>query len=354
MNDEQLAFLTRLVETTGPSGYEEHAQQVWRERVESAAMDVATDSMGNAVAVLNSSGAPRILLDAHIDEIGFLISDIDEDGFLYFSPIGGFDGETLVGNRVRILASGGPVLGVIGRPWARRLLEESKRPLTLRELWIDIGATSREEAESLVRVGDAGGRAAGLARLHGNRLVANSFDDRVGVYVVAEVLRVLSHETLVPAVIGASVVQEEIGLRGATVAAYGTQADIGIAVDISPALDKPGVHTPENLRGIVGEGPILGRGPVNNPRLFDMLEAAARAEGVRYQVQAVPSTHGTDTLAMQVSRTGMATALISIATRYAHTASEIVSIDDVDGCVTILTRFIRDLPRDVDLAPRVK
>src|SRR5579859_2912081 len=150
MNSEQFAFLQQLVETTGPSGYEAETQRVWRERICDAAAEVSTDPLGNCVAVLNPGARPSVMLDAHIDEIGFLVKYIDENGFLYFGTIGGFDPSTLAGNRVRILGTRGPVLGVIGRKPSHLLSEdERKRAPELKDMWIDIGARDRAEAESV-------------------------------------------------------------------------------------------------------------------------------------------------------------------------------------------------------------
>ncbi|HEX6508402.1 MAG TPA: M42 family peptidase, partial [Chloroflexota bacterium] len=165
MNDEQYDFFRRLVETKGPSGYEAEAQRVWRERIAHAAEELLTDPLGNCIAVLNPTGRPRVMMDAHIDEIGFIIKYIDDNGFLYFGSIGGFDPATLAGNRVRILGRHGPVLGVIGRKPTHLLSDdEKKKTPEIKSLWIDIGAANRVEAEALVAVGDAGGRATGMER----------------------------------------------------------------------------------------------------------------------------------------------------------------------------------------------
>lgn len=352
MNDDQFAFLKRLVETTGPSGYEQQIQQVWRERVQQAAASITTDAMGNVTAILNPSGKRRVMIEAHIDEIGFIIKYIDDDGFLYFSPIGGFDPATLPGNRVRIMGKNGPVLGVLGRKPAHLLGEEDrKRPPELKNMWIDIGAANRQEAESLVGIGDAGGRQYGLERMHGNFLVANSMDDRVGAYIVAEAFRALAQSNPKVCVVAVSAVQEEIGLRGAVPAAYGANAEIGIACDVTWTSDHPQAPKIELGDIRVGAGAVLERGAANNPKVVDRLVAAANAAGVKYQMTADPRGNGTDEYVMQLSRAGMATGLISIPTRYLHTASEVLSTDDVDACVAVMTRFVQDLDDNVDVTP---
>lgn len=352
MNDEQFAFFQRLVETTGPSGYEAETQRIWRERIQDAATQVSTDALGNCVAVLNPGARPSVMLDAHIDEIGFLIKHIDENGYLYFGTIGGFDPSTLPGNRVRILGAHGPVLGVIGRKPSHLLSDdERKKAPELKAMWIDIGARDLAEAQTVVRVGDAGGRASGMERMLGNLVTSTSLDDRVGGYIMAETFRNLAARNIVAAVHAASSTQEEIGLRGARVSAYTTHADIGIALEVTWTSDHPESSKTELGDIRIGAGPALFRGPNVNPRVFDQLQAAAEAEGIPYQIDVYASGSPTDGNVMQMSRGGMAVGIVSVPTRYLHTSSEVLSLDDVDAAVNMLTRFTADLREDVDLRP---
>lgn len=351
VNEEQKGFLRRLVETTGPSGYEQGTQAVWRERVSGAA-SVRIDAMGNAIAALNEGGSPRVILEAHIDEIGFQVRYIDEDGFIWFAPIGGFDPSTLAGNPVRIIGREGPVVGVVGRKAAHLVTaEERNKAPELKSFWIDIGARDRADAERLLAIGDAGGRAVGLASLQGQVITANSLDDRAGSYVIAEAFRALAANAPQAAVFALSAVQEEIGLRGAGAGTYSINAPIGVAVDVTYTSDHPHSSKPEIGDIRVGGGPVLSRGANTNPRIFERLAAAARAEGIAYQVDADPVGAGTDQHAMQIARGAMATGLISIPTRYLHTASEVASLDDIDACVRLLTRFVADLPPNPELTP---
>ena len=352
MDDDQFAFFRRLVETTGPSGYESETQKVWCDRVRDAAATLELDSLGNAIAVFNPAGTPRVMLDAHIDEIGFQVKYIDDNGFLYFHCIGGFDASTLAGNRVRIVGKDGPVAGVIGRKPVHLVdAEERKKAPEIKGMWIDIGAKDREEAETLVRVGDAGGRATGIDRLHGNLVTSNSMDDRVGCYIVAETCRNLSQAELKASVFAASSVQEEIGLRGARVTSYTSDAQIGIALEVTWTTDHPQSSKTELGDIKVGAGPAIFRGINTNPRVFERLVAAAEAEGAPYQLDVYATGSPTDGNVMQMSRNGMAVGIMSIPTRYLHTASEVLSTEDVDAAVTILTRFVQDLDSDVDLRP---
>ncbi|HEX8917420.1 MAG TPA: M42 family metallopeptidase [Chloroflexota bacterium] len=352
MNEDQFAFLRGLVESTGPSGYEEQSQAIWRKRVESSADKLSTDTMGNCMAVINPGGSPRVLLDAHIDEIGFIIRYIDDNGFLYFSTIGGFDPATLIGTRVRILGKDGPVLGVFGRKPIHLIdQDERKKAPDLKNMWIDIGVANRDEAETLVGVGDAGGRAHPLERLQGKIITSPSLDDRIGTYVVAEVARCLHGASIQGCLIAASSVQEEIGLRGARVSAFASEAQIGIAIDVTPTSDHPQASKAQIGDVRLGAGPVLTRGANTNPRVFRRLIAAAEAEGIPYQVEAIPGRTPTDEDAMQLTKAGMATGLLSIPTRYLHTAAEVLSLDDVDASVALLARFVRDLSAEIDLIP---
>jgi tetrahedral aminopeptidase len=352
MNDDQFAFLQQLVESTGPAGYETETQSIWRDRVRANADTVETDLLGSSIAVLNADSSLRVMLDAHIDEIGFQIKYIDDNGFLYFSTIGGFDGSTLPGNRVRIAGKNGPVLGVIGRkPIHLMESEERKKAPELKKLWIDIGASARSDAEALVSIGDAGGRAHGLERMHANLAVANSFDDRVGGYIIAEAFRNLARAKTTTGVFAASSTQEEVGLRGAHAAAYRIDTTIGIAVEVTHATDHPHASKTEQGDIRVGAGPVIDVGANTNPRVFRQLVAAAEAEDLPYQIEANPSGTGTDQNPMQMTRSGMATGLISVPLRYMHTSSEVISLDDVDNAVALLTRFVTELDASLDLTP---
>lgn len=352
MNDDQFEFFRRLVESTGPSGYEQNTQQVWRSRVQDAAEKMDTDRVGNVTAVLNAQGNPRVMIEAHADEIGFIIKYIDEHGFLYFRPIGGFDPSTLAGNRVRIMGKNGPVLGVIGRKPTHLLEpEERKKAPEIKNMWIDLGVSSKAQAEALVEIGDAGGRAAGVQRLQGNFVTGNSFDDRVCDYIIAETFRQLAGSRPGAAVYATSAVQEEIGLRGAGVAAFEIDPQIGVALDVIWTSDHPHTSATELGEIVCGKGPVITRGASVNPKIFQRLVQAAKDAGVPYQIEAAAASTQTDTDRIQLARAGVATGLISIPTRYLHTQSEVLSLDDVDHAVALLARFVQDVPAQIDLAP---
>jgi endoglucanase len=253
---------------------------------------------------------------------------------------------------VSIVGKNGPVYGVMGRKPIHLLdPEERKKAPELKNMWIDIGVSSREEAESLLSVGDAGGRALGMHRLQGNIVTANSLDDRIGSYVLAEVFRNLGQNRPQAAVYAASSVQEEVGLRGARVSAYEANTQIGIALEVTWTSDHPQAPRIELGSVKVGSGPVIFRGANTNPRVFERLVAAAQAANAPYQVDAIAGGTPTDQNAMQMNRAGMATGLVSVPTRYLHTASEVASTDDIDAAVAIVTQFVQDLTPDVDLTP---
>jgi tetrahedral aminopeptidase len=352
MHTDQFDFLRALVEATGPSGYEWDAQRVWRERVVEVAADTWTDSLGNAFATLNPGGSPRVMIEAHIDQIGFIVTYFDEQGFVYFKPIGHFDPATVVGTRVRLMGRHGPVEGAIGRMPVHLLEPEAQdKGPELKSLWIDVGASSRAEVEERLAVGDAGAWSAGMTRLLGSCIAAPGLDNRAGAYVIAEAFRALADAHPHAEVIAASSVQEEIGLRGAQVSAYTADAPIGICSEVHWTSDHPYAPVTELGEIRVGAGPLLTRGANTNHRVFERLAAAAQTVGTPYQVRAEPKGTSNDQNVMQIARGGMATGLVKVPTRYLHTTSEIVSTDDMDACVAVLTRFVLDLEPDFDPRP---
>lgn len=352
MREEAYSFLKKIVDTPGPSGYEQQVQKMFREQVRPYADEVTTDVIGNVIAVKNPEGRPRVMLAGHADEIGFMIRYIDDDGCLYFGQIGGHDAVVAVGQRVYIHTGSGPVLGVLGRK-AVHLLEHEERnkvPNT-NDLWIDIGVNSRQEAEALVQIGDCVTYAQDLQRLQGDRATARSFDNKMGCYIVAEALRLLSDKPLHCCVCGVATVQEEVGLRGAHTAAYGVDPLVGLAVDVCHAMDFPGAEKKKGGDLKLGGGPVIARGANINPKVFNLLVQTARDLEMPFQVEAAPGETGTDAHAMQVSRAGMATGLISVALRYMHTPCEVIALDDIENAARLLAGFVERVHPDIDWTP---
>jgi len=221
MKEDSFLFLKKLIEAPSPSGFEVPIQRVIREEMAKFADEVKTDIHGNVTGIKNPEGSPRLMLAGHCDEIGFMVKYIDENGFLYFSSIGGVDAHIVPGQRVKIHTSSGPVLGVVGKKPIHALEEEERKKVSkLSEQWIDIGVTGKKEAEEKVRIGDPVTFAVELERLNQDKLVARGFDDKIGAFIVCEVLRFCSNESFSAALFATSTVQEEVGLRGARTATY--------------------------------------------------------------------------------------------------------------------------------------
>ena len=277
MRDASYEFLKRLLSTPGPSGNEGAAAGIWREEARGFA-EVRGDRMGNSFATLNAGGSPRVMLSGHIDEIGVIVTHIDEKGLVRFSGVGGWDPQVLVGQRVRLQTQSGKVVGVIGKK-AIHLMEpdERKKVSDIKSLWIDIGAKDADEAKGKVRVGDAGVIDQDLLELPNDRIASRALDNRMGAFVVLEALRLLSEEEGVNAeVVAVASVQEEIGLYGARGAAFGLDPDAAIAVDVTHATDTPGVSKNENGDHALGSGPVIKRATNLSPIVSEGLSPRPR------------------------------------------------------------------------------
>lgn len=349
MRDESYAFLKKLLSTPGPSGNEGAAAKVWRREAEKFA-GVRGDRMGNSFAAIGEGGSPRVMLSGHIDEIGLMVTHVDEQGLLYFSGIGGWDAQVLVGQRVSIQTKKGPVPGVIGKK-AIHLMEpdERKKVSEVKSLWIDVGAKDGDEAKSMVRVGDAGVIDRDLLELPNGRIASRSLDNRVGAFVVLEALRLLSEEEeLAARVVAVASVQEEIGLYGARASAFASNPDAAIAVDVTHATDTPGASKNENGDHALGSGPVIGRAANLSPIVSEGLISAAEREEIAYTLEADSRATGTDADAIQFQRAGIATGLVSCPNRYMHSPNEMVDLDDLENCARLIAAYVRDLDADAD------
>lgn len=340
MRKESFTFLQNLVAAPSPSGYEQPAQRVFREYVAPFA-EVSTDVIGNVHASIKGGrrDAPRVMVIGHSDEIGFQIKYIDDNGFIYFGAIGGVDPHLVPGQRVRVHGRKGALPGVVGKK-PIHLMEPKDRETVVKldSQYIDIGAENKKAAEQLVRVGDAVTFAGGLEKLHGDRVTSRGFDDKAGSFVVAEVLRQVAAaaKKLPVDLYGVSSVQEEIGLRGGVTSSYSINPDIGICVEVDFSTDQPDVEKKHNGEVGLGKGPILPRGPNINPALFELLADTAEKEKIPVQFTGIPKATGTDANAMQISRGGMATALVKIPLRYMHTPVEVLSLTDLENAAKLV------------------
>ena len=352
MNQDSKDFLKQLVETPSPSGYEHNVQKLVRERIAPWCDSVRTDVMGNVFGMRNSAGKPRIMLAGHCDQIGFIVNYITDDGFLHVDPIGGVDPVVATSQRVSITTRDGGVPGVIGRKAIHLMDDEDKKKVPkMHDLYVDIGVSSKEEALKLVAYGDAGIFLQPYIELANERAVSMAFDNKMGTWIVTEVLRLLQGRQFDACVIGVSTVQEEIGLRGATTSAFSSEADIGIALDVTHGTDTPGIEKKKAGDFKVGGGPVVARGANINPRVFELILATADAEGIPVQVSSAARGTGTDANVMQLSRGGMATGLLSVALRYMHTPNELLSLDDLENTARLLAAFCARVTKDQDFTP---
>jgi putative aminopeptidase FrvX len=356
MRPETLAFLERLANAPSPSGFEQPAAQVYRDYTSGFADRVTTDVTGNVIAVVNPDAGFRVMLAGHIDEIGFLIHYIDETGLIFFSPIGGHDDVTPVGQRVWVHGRR-PVPGVVGsRAFHLQTTEDKAKRPQIKDLWIDIGARSRAEAEALVQLGDPITFEEQFHTLLGDRATARGFDNTAGAVIAAEALRLLKQDGGLHPGVGVyavATVQEEIGSRGAETATYGIKPMTGLAIDMDHAIDYPGLLPREHGELRVGAGPTVSRGANINPVVYRLLTQAAADEGIAVQVSIFPKATPTDAGAMQISRAGVPTGLVGVPLRYMHTPSETLSLTDVESCARLVAAYCRRVTPDTDFTPRL-
>ncbi|HTI04669.1 MAG TPA: M42 family metallopeptidase [Gemmatimonadales bacterium] len=356
MTTSTINFLKKLLDTPGPSGFESAPARVWRDEVKGFADDVKADVHGNSVASLNAKGKPRLMLTGHIDEIGFQITHVDDDGYIYFSGIGGWDSQVLVGQRVLLLSRGGTVRGVIGKKAIHQLKKEDLERVTkVSDLWIDIGAQSRDEAIGRVRVGDAGVLDCRVEEYPNGRIVSRSIDNRIGAYVAAEALRRLSAKRPPhAAVFAVASTREEIAWTGsgARTSAVGIEPDVAVVVDVTHATDYPGAEKKHSGDHKLGGGVVLSRGSSVSPVVFDLLAQCAEEAKIAYTVQAAPRDTGTDADAIYNAMRGVPTGLVSVPNRYMHSPNEMVAVEDLDRAAELLAVFARRLEPGTDFIPR--
>ena len=352
MENGALDFLKRLLVTPGPSGYEQLVQRVVRDYVSSFTEHVRTDSHGNVIASLNPDSPYRVMLAGHCDQIGLLVSYIDENGFIYAQTIGGWDPQQLVGQRMMIWAEEGPIAAVIARKPIHLLTDdERKQVVKTRDLWLDIGAADKEEAAELVRIGDPITLELGFQPMRNNLANAPAMDNRTGVWVVIEALRRCAERSPSCAIHAVSTVQEEVGLRGARTSAFGIDPTVGIAVDVTHATDCPTIDVRQRGEIALGKGPVIFRGPNMNPVVAQRLIDVARDRDIDYQLSALGRAAPNDSNALQVSRSGVATGLVAIPNRYMHSAVETISLDDIDQAADLLADFCLNISTADDFTP---
>lgn len=352
MDTQMRELLIQLLDAPGPSGHEGAAVAVWRAAAEEFAHRTWSDVNGNGFAEINPDGAPTVMLAGHADEIGLMVHHIDDEGFLWVVGVGGWDPQVLVGQRVDILTGQGVVAGVVGRRAVHLIRgDDESKAVKLKELWIDIGAGSGDEAKARVTIGDVAVIRSDTVNLGDDFLAARSIDNRVGAVVVLESLRRAAKRGCQAHVVAVATVQEEIGYMaggGARTGAFGLDPQVGIAVDVTHATDHPTIEKKEHGDIRLGFGPVLARGAAINRTVYAGLAAAAKARGIDVQVQAVPAMTGTDADALRMSRAGVAVGLVSIPNRYMHSPNQLVSITDVDQTADVIATYLSGLTESID------
>lgn len=356
MQNDSFEFLKKLLETPSPSGFEQDIQRVVKRRVSSYADSVRVDVHGNLIATANPTGKIRVMLAGHCDQIGFMVTHIDEQGYIWFNAIGGIDPSVLPGSRVTLLAADGKIDGIIGYKAVHLIpAHERGKAIELNKLWIDIGAKDGKEAKAKISVGDAIVYHPGILRLGKNIISSPGCDDRVGVYVVMEALRLFKKEARARkspvALYAVSTVQEEIGLRGAKTSCYGIDPLVGIAVDVTHASDCPGVDAKQVGTVKMAGGPSIARGPNINPEIEKLLVETAKKKKITVQMLAAPGATGTDANMLQVSRSGVAAALVGIPNRYMHTQVETIDLRDLESAAKLIAETCLRITSRMDFIP---
>ncbi len=345
-------FLKTILTTPSTTGFEEPVQEVVRKYVKPFADTIRTDVHGNVIAARNPDAPLRVMLAGHCDQIGMIVNYIDDQGYVYMLTVGGWDIQNLVGVRVKIRTAAGPVNGVIGKK-PIHLLDEDERKKTpkIKDLWIDIGAKDKEEAEKFVAVGDPVTVELEYRELLNDLIAAPATDDKAGVWIVMEALRRIDPAKLKVGVFAVSTVQEEVGLRGSRTSSFGIDPHIGIATDVTFATDCPTMEKKQNGEVKLGGGPVLTRGPNMTTKLVNALVQTAKTHEIPVQVVAEGKITGTDAGSIQVNRSGVATALISTPNRYMHTAVEVISLRDLDHAADLVARYCESIEPDVSYVP---
>jgi endoglucanase len=339
-------LLDRLLRSPGPSGHETGPAKVWRDSCAAFSDDVRGDRLGSSVVrVPGTVGGPTLAVIGHIDEIGVHVTHIDDEGYLRFGEVGGWDPVQLIGQRVRLSTRGGDVLGVVGRKPIHLIRgEERDKAPKVKDLHIDVGAADGDEARGLVRIGDVGVIDVEPVSLPNDRLASRSLDNRIGSYVAAETARLVAEQGGAPGdVLGLAVVQEETSFAGARTSAFGLDPDLAVVVDVTHATDQPGVELGQVTKHALGSGPVLARGTSLHPLVFELVHETAEELGIAFTVESLGRATGTDADAVHASRAGVPTGIVSIPLRYMHSAVEVTALADIEAAARLLAAVAQRL-----------
>lgn len=347
-------FFRKLITAPGPSGFEQAPTRIWREAASEWAEKIDWDNLGNSYAFVNGTAGSdyAVVIEGHIDEIGFIVTHVDDNGFVWFDKIGGWDDQVVVGQRIVIAGNDGDVYGVIGKKAAHLLTPaDREKPTKIKDMWIDIGAKNREEATRLISIGDPAVIAVEPLELTDDLWASRSMDNRTGAYVAYRTTQILAENPPAVNVIGVAATQEEIGLVGATTLSWHVKPQVAIAIDVTHATDYPGADKKSDGEIAVGGGPVLGRGASVTPGVFAGLRDAAKKLEINAPVQANGLRSGTDADNIIRSGANIAVGLVSIPNRYMHSPSEVISLEDLESAAQVIAEFVRGITPESDFRP---
>lgn len=346
MKKEDREFLYRLLETPSPTGFEMPGQKVWADWIQNHAPAVECDAYGSTWATLPGKSEKIIMLAAHADEIGYMVKHIDTNGFLRIDRVGGSDAATARGRRLNILGEKGAVPAIIGNTAIHLRPRDQEKAPTVDELWVDVGASNVAEVAKLgIRVGHPAVYQDGPMELGNKRIVSRALDNRIGGYIIAQVMKRIAARKQKPAytLVCLNAVQEEIGGHGAMMATYRLEPDVCLCLDVTHATDTPGLDASKHGSVKLGDGPTLTHGTANHPLVVKRLEKLALGSKTPIQHEASSRTTGTDTDKIYNSRTGVPSALVSLPLRCMHSVVETAHLDDINHTIDLLTNFVLSL-----------
>jgi len=352
MKKADKAFLFELLETPSPTGFEMPGQNVWAKYLKGTASKVECDAYGSTWATLEGKSKKVVMLEAHADEIGYIIKHIDDKGFLRIDRVGGSDAATARGRRVHILGDKGTVSGIIGNTAIHLRRDEtgSEKAPAVHDLWVDVGASSAKEVADMgLRVGHPMVNQDGPAELAHKRLISRALDNRLGSYIIAQVMKRIAESGKKPAVtlVCLNAIQEEIGGHGAMMATYRLKPDMCICLDVTHATDTPGIDAAKFGLIKLGQGPSVSHGTCNHPLIAKRLLSIAEKEKIGIQHESSSRFSGTDTDKIFNSREGIPSSLVSIPLRCMHSVVETAHLDDIEATIKLLEAFVLSV-KDTD------
>ena len=344
-------FLENLLITPSPTGYESEGQKVWMEYVSQFTNKVESDAYGSAIAKIETSAdVMTVMLEAHADEIGMVVQYISDDGFVYLNKLGGSDSTIARAKRVFIHGKDGKVSGVTGNTAIHLQTKKNgggKEP-SWKDIYVDIGATSKEEALEAIQIGDPVTYADDLEYLNDDIISARALDNRIGGFAIAQAMKKINEnkKNLAVNVIALNSVQEEVGGFGARMMSYRHMPDAAIVTDVTHATDSPGIDQKEHGQVKLGSGPTVQHGGANHPKLVELIERAAQDHEIKIQHEATSVRTGTDTDSIFYQRTGIPSALVSVPIRYMHSPVETASLKDLKQLIDLMAESVLSMAPD--------